>query len=200
MLRSFQSPRKLRSGFFEPFLFLRKSTKSKTSFCLSAGKSRSFSSTRSSIVITPPLGRPWVNYTPQRRLAGARFCDFWRVVFVEEEHVEDDQGGADCDRGIGDVEGRPVVAAEPDFEEIRDGAMDDTIGYVAGGAAEQKREARSGQGAAAMTCDKEPSERADHYGRADDQHNAHGGGRRIGEDAEGDTRIATVHQINKIVD
>jgi hypothetical protein len=122
-----------------------------------------------------------------------------RVVFVEEEDVDDDEGGADGDGGIGDVEGRPVVAAEPNFEEVDDGAMDDAIGYVSGCTAKQKREAGSSEGSAAVAGDEQPSERADHRSRADDQQDAHRGGWRIGEDAEGDTGIAAVHQIDEIV-
>ena len=67
-----------------------------------------------------------------------------RMVFVEEEDVDDDEGGADGDGGVGDVESGPVVAAEPDFEEVGDRAMDDAVGYVAGGTAQQQREAGSG--------------------------------------------------------
>ena len=63
------------------------------------------------------------------------FGDFGGVVFVEEEDVDDDEGSADGDSGVGDVEGRPVVAAEPDFEEVGNRAVDDAISYVAGGAA-----------------------------------------------------------------
>ena len=75
-------------------------------------------------------------------------------MFVEEEDVEDDEGGADGDSGVCNVKGRPVVAAEPDFEEVGYSAVDDAIGYVAGGAAEQQREAGCGERAAAVTCDK----------------------------------------------
>ena len=63
-------------------------------------------------------------------------ADFGGLVFVEEEYVDDDEGGADGDGGVGDVEGRPVVAAEPDFEEVCDSAVDDAVGHVAGGTAE----------------------------------------------------------------
>ena len=51
MFRSAHKPRRLRRGFFgPPFFSFRKSTKSKTSFCFSGGKSRSFSTTCCSIV------------------------------------------------------------------------------------------------------------------------------------------------------
>jgi len=58
------------------------------------------------------------------------------VVFVEEKDVDDDESSTDGDGGIGDVEGGPVVAAEPDFEEVGDRAVDDAIGHVAGCTAE----------------------------------------------------------------
>src|SRR5258707_1408379 len=57
MFRSFQSPRRLRRGFFVPFFSFRKSTKSNTSFCFSGGNSRSFSSTCCSMVMGKPLRR-----------------------------------------------------------------------------------------------------------------------------------------------
>jgi len=70
-------------------------------------------------------------------LAGPVFGYFRGVVFVEEENVDDDEGGAYGDGGVGDVEGRPVVTAEPDFEEVGDRAVDDAIGNVPGSATEQ---------------------------------------------------------------
>ena len=56
--------------------------------------------------------------------------------------------GADGDGGVGDIEGRIVVGAEPDFEEVGDRAAHDAVGDVAGGAAEEQREARGGHAAA----------------------------------------------------
>ena len=58
----------------------------------------------------------------------------WRALSVAEEYIDDQQGGADGDGGVGDVEGRIVKGAEPNFEEIRDGPVEDTIGDVTGGA------------------------------------------------------------------
>jgi hypothetical protein len=134
------------------------------------------------------------------RSADVLFSDVRGVVFVEEEDVDDDEGGADGDGGVGDVEGGPVIAAEPDFEEVGDRAVDDAVGYIAGGAAEQKREARRGEGAPAVARDKQPSERADYYGGAYDQQDAHSCGWRIGEYSEGDARVAAVHEVDEIVD
>ena len=128
------------------------------------------------------------------------FGDVVPVVFVEEEDVDDDKGGADGDGGIGDVESGPVVAAEPDFEEVGDRFVDDAVGYVASGAADQKREAGSGEGPAAVAGNKQPGERTDDCGGSDDQHNAHGHRGRIGEDTEGDAGIAAVHQVDEVVD
>ena len=130
---------------------------------------------------------------------GLLFGDVGGVVFVEEKDIDDDEGGTDGDGGVGDVEGGPVVGAKPDLQEVGDRAVDDAVGDVAGGAAEQQREAGSSEGAAAVTSDEQPSERADHRSRPDDQQDAHGGGWRIGEDTEGDTGIAAVHQVDEIV-
>ena len=122
------------------------------------------------------------------------------MVLVEEEDVDDDEGGSDGDGGVSDVEGGPVIAAEPDLEEVGDGAVDDAIGNVAGGAAEEQRQAGGGQRAAAVTGDEEPGQRGDDGRGADDQQDAHRGGGRIGEDAEGDAWIAAVHQVDEVGD
>jgi len=122
------------------------------------------------------------------------------MVFVKEEDVDDDEGGADGDGGIGDVESGPVVAAEPDFEEVGDSAVDDAVGYVAGGAAEQQREAGSGEGPTAVTGDKQPGKCTDDCSGSDYQHNAHGHRGRISEDTESDSGVTAVHQVDEIVD
>ena len=96
----------------------------------------------------------------------------WRAVLVGEKDVEDDEYGADSNGGVGDVECGIVVRAEPNFEEIRDGAVEDTIGDVTGGAAKKKREARGGEAAAATAGDKEPGENGDHDKRASDENDA----------------------------
>ena len=78
------------------------------------------------------------------------------MVFGAEEDVENDERGADGDGGVGDVEGGIVVVAEADFEEVGDGAVEDAIGDVAGGAAEEEREAGGGHGAAGVSGGEEP--------------------------------------------
>src|ERR1700720_51590 len=59
--------------------------------------------------------------------------NFGRVVLGAEEHVQDDQRGADGDGGVGDVERRIVVVAEAHFEEVGDRAVEDAVGDVACG-------------------------------------------------------------------
>jgi len=88
--------------------------------------------------------RPDSNRSSAPRAKMASTClaiaDFRSLVFVEEEYVDNDEDGADGDCGVGDVEGGPMVAAEPDFEEVCDRTVDDAIGYIAGGPAQQERE------------------------------------------------------------
>src|SRR6266446_915226 len=83
-----------------------------------------------------------------------------------------------------------MVRAEPDFEEIGDGAVEDTIGDVAGGAAEKKSEARGGETAAAMACDDEPG---------GDENDARPGRSGIGEKTESDAGIAGANEIDEMV-
>src|SRR5579863_6965106 len=67
-----------------------------------------------------------------------------------KECVQDDEGGADGDGRIGDVEGGVMVGAEPDFEEVGDGTVEDAIGDIAGRSAKEKSEASSGGWATAV--------------------------------------------------
>ena len=92
-----------------------------------------------------------------------------------------------------------MVRAEPNFEEIGDGAVEDTIGNVTGGAAEKKREARGGVAAAKMACDEEPGENGDDDKRAGDENDARPGRSGIGEKTESDAGIAGANQINEMV-
>ena len=120
-------------------------------------------------------------------------------MFWAEEDVENDEGGADGDGGVGDVEGGIVVGAEPDFEEIGNGAVKDAIGDVAGGAAEKKREAGGGEAAAAMASDEEPGKDGDDYERAGDEDDARPRRSGIREEAEGDPGIAGANEIDEVV-
>ena len=81
-------------------------------------------------------------------------------MFGAQEHVEDDERRADGDGGVGHVESRPVIGAEPDFKEVGDGAVNDAVGGVCGGAAEELSEACGGHRAAAVHRSEEPGERA----------------------------------------
>src|ERR1700722_10713971 len=122
------------------------------------------------------------------------------MVFGAQEDVENDEGGADGDGGVGDVEGGIVVAAEADFEEVGDGAVEDAVGDVAGRATEEQREAGGGHGAAGVTGGEEPGERGDDNDRAADEEDASPRRSGIGENAEGDAGIAAVDEIDQVVD
>ncbi len=93
-----------------------------------------------------------------------------------------------------------MEGAEPNFEEIGDGAVEDTIGNVASGAAKKKREADGGEAAAAMAGDEKPSEDGDDDERAGDENDARPGRSGIGEKTESDAGIAGADQIDEMVD
>jgi len=78
---------------------------------------------------------------------------FGGVVLVEEKDVDDDEGGADGDGGVCYVEGRPVIAAEPDFKEVCHGAVHDAVRHIAGGTAEEKSKAGSSKTTAVEEID-----------------------------------------------
>ncbi len=100
---------------------------------------------------------------------------FWLGV---EEDVGDQEDGTDGDGGIGDVEGGPRVEdgewekAEPDFEEVGDGAVDDAVREIAGGAAEQERESRGVDGAGIASGYEQPRDEGDDQQRTGDQDDA----------------------------
>src|ERR1700722_4583748 len=148
---SAQRPFRLRRGILGLSLSVNEFTKSRTCCCLSGDKPRSLCRICCSMVISEPSGLliiPLGGTGLRCGLAQSFSPCFWfaesgGVVLVEEEDVDDDEAGANGNGGVGDVEGRPVIAAEPDFEEVCDGAVDDAVGHVAGSTAEQKSEAGS---------------------------------------------------------
>ena len=118
---------------------------------------------------------------------------FWLGV---EEDVGDQEDGADGDGGIGDVEGGPRVEdgewekAEPDFEEVGDGAVDDAVREIAGGAAQKECESRGVDGAGIAAGHEQPGDEGDDQQRADNQYDSSCGSRGVGEKTEGDAGIA----------
>src|SRR5678816_1893755 len=68
-----------------------------------------------------------------------------------EEAVHDQRGGADGDRAVGDVERREIPAAIMDEQEIDDVAKHQPIVEVAERAADDEREPRAKECAAAAT-------------------------------------------------
>jgi len=54
-----------------------------------------------------------------------------------KEYVKQNENSPDKNGGIGYVEGRVAIGAEPYFKEIRNRAVKHAIGDVAGGPAEQ---------------------------------------------------------------
>ena len=85
-----------------------------------------------------------------------------------EHQIQDQEDRADGDGGVGYVEGGPAISAEPDFEEVGDGAVEDAIGDVAGGAAEQESETGTGCGSA-LAGDEQPRQSANHNERPADE-------------------------------
>ena len=92
-----------------------------------------------------------------------------------------------------------MVGAEPHFEEIGDGAVEEAIGDVAGGAAEKKCKAGGGEAASAMAGDEEPSEDSDDHERAGDENDASPGPSGIGEKTKSDPWIAGANEIDEVV-
>lgn len=92
-----------------------------------------------------------------------------------------------------------MVRAEPNFEEIGDGAVENPIGDVTGGAAKKKREARGGEAAAEMAYDEEPGENGDDDERPGDENDPRPGRSRIGEKTESDAGIAGANEIDEMV-
>src|SRR5438874_6628859 len=86
-----------------------------------------------------------------------------------------------------------------DLDEIGDGAMQDAVGDVAGGAAEEKGEASSMKRADIVAGDEQPSNDSDDDEGAADEKYAQGGRGETGEKTEGDAGITGINEIEEIV-
>ena len=114
--------------------------------------------------------------------------DFGGVMLVAE-NIEDYEGRADGDGGVGDVERGIVIAAEADFEEVGDGAVEDAVGDVASGSAEKECQAGGGHGASGVSGGEEPGEGGNDDDRAADEEHASPRRGGVGEDAEGEATL-----------
>ena len=92
-----------------------------------------------------------------------------RFFLWNKKDVDKHQDGADCNGGVCHVEGGIAVGAEPDFEEIGDGAMHDAIGKITRGSTDEKSEAGEGKPSGGSRSDKEPSENSDEDERNGDE-------------------------------
>jgi hypothetical protein len=121
-------------------------------------------------------------------------------VFGSEKYIDDEQGCANGDGGIRDVEGGIVVRAEPNFKKIGDRSVEDPIGNIAGSAAEEQRETRGAETGAALAGREKPREQHDHNDGAGDQNDSCPGRHGIREKTEGDAWIAGANEIEKMMD
>src|SRR5262245_58422751 len=111
-----------------------------------------------------------------------------------EEEVDQQQDGADGDGGVSDVESGIGVGAEQQLEEIGDGAMDDAVGDVARGSAEEQREASGRKHAGLAAGDKQPAQHCNDSERAGDERDARAGASRLRENAERNACVLAVHK------
>jgi|SRR5215471_2946795 len=97
-----------------------------------------------------------------------------------DQDVEEEEKGADRDGGVSDVESGPRIEklprqeAEPDFQEIGDGAVDDSVGEVSGGSAKKQREACGVETAGVALYDQQPGDQGDDQQRTHDEGDARG--------------------------
>src|SRR5204862_6306083 len=82
-------------------------------------------------------------------------------VLRREEYIKKNENGADGDGGVGDVEGGVTVSAEPEFEKISDSAVNQAVGEIAGGSADEEREARESAPSDGLARNEEPGEGGD---------------------------------------
>lgn len=84
-----------------------------------------------------------------------------------------------------------------DLKEIGYGAVEDAVSDIAGGAAEEKGEARGIQCADTAAGDEQPGDDSDDDQRAADEDYSQGGRGKTSEKTEGDAGIARVDEIEK---
>jgi hypothetical protein len=118
-----------------------------------------------------------------------------------EKDFEKNEEGADGYGGVGDVEGGPgieegkVQETEPDFQKIGDGAVEEAVGEIAGGATEKQSEAGSHGCAAGFAGDEHPSENGDDDERSADEKNAKGGRGKASKKTKTDSRVARIDKF-----
>lgn len=120
-------------------------------------------------------------------------------MFGGEEDVEDKEDGADGDGGVGDIEGGPAVGAKPNFKEIGDSTVENAIGNISGGAAENQGYARAGECGGGFIGNQQPRQYADDGEGASDKNDARPGRGRTRKKTESDARISAMHEIDEVV-
>ena len=86
-----------------------------------------------------------------------------------------------------------------DFDEIGDSAVEDAVGDVASGTAEEKREAGSVQRTHAAAGNEQPGDKCDDDEGATDKEYAQAGRGKAGEKTERDAGITGVNEVEKIL-
>src|SRR2546421_2403225 len=121
-----------------------------------------------------------------------------RGAFRRKYHIKKNENGADGDGGVGDVEGGVAVCAEPDFEKIGDCAVDDAVGEIAGGSADEERETGERAPSDGLAGDEEPGESGDEGKRQSDKRDTEQRRFGIGEHAESDARVDAVNYVDEV--
>ena len=88
---------------------------------------------------------------------------------------------------------------EIDLEKIGDRAVQDAVGDVARGSAEEKGEAYCVHGAGISAGDKKPGDEGDDDKRTGDKNDAQGGRREASKKTEGDSGVARVDKVEAIL-
>src|ERR1700734_3083349 len=87
------------------------------------------------------------------------------------------------------------MGTDVEVDEVGDAATNEAIENVTDGAAENQRDAAFAESCASTAGDEKPDEQGDYEEREDDQERSAPRIRRVGQNSEGDTGIARMHQV-----
>ena len=117
-----------------------------------------------------------------------------------EENIKKNEDGANGDGGVCDVERRIAISAEPDFEKVRYGTMDEAIGKITSGSTDEESKARKSSPSGRSGRNEKPRENRNENKGHGDKSDFEIRRRRVGEHAEGNARILRMDEIDEVVD
>ncbi len=122
------------------------------------------------------------------------------LLFPATPHIDDQEGRTDGDSAIRDIESGEIMIVRIYFDEVRDGPAYNAVEKIAHGAAEDQRKADAEDPVGSLFArgpKEDPGDQRQHSRRESDQDQAAQRTRGVGEQAEGDSRVLSVDDVEE---